>query len=127
MTCMIYTLWFVVLAALGNLDQYQDKALGTFKYKELLTPIVKSENDNRQYLGLVLHNQMKVLLISDPTVDQAFAALEVAVGNRFNPLEMPGMAHFCEHLVFRGSEAYPGVNAISTHLSENGGRLQRRC
>ncbi|KAJ9071696.1 metalloprotease [Entomophthora muscae] len=121
MICMIYALWFVVLVALGNPDQYQDKTLGTIKYKELLTPIVKSENDNRQYLGLVLHNQMKVLLISDPTVDQAFAALEVAVGNRFNPEEMPGMAHFCEHLVFRGSEAYPGIHAITTHLSENAG------
>ncbi|KAJ9086059.1 hypothetical protein DSO57_1007995 [Entomophthora muscae] len=127
MICTIYALWFVALAALRNPDQYQDKTLGTLKYKELLTPIVKSESDDRQYLGLVLNNQMKALLISDPTVDQAFAALEVAVGNRFNPEEMPGMAHFCEHLVFRGSEAYPGIHAISTHLSENGGRLQRRC
>ncbi|KAJ9086061.1 metalloprotease [Entomophthora muscae] len=121
MICTIYALWFVALAALRNPDQYQDKTLGTLKYKELLTPIVKSGNDNRQYLGLVLNNQMKVLLISDPTVDQAVAALAVAVGTKLDPEEMPGMAHLCEHLLFRGSEAYPGIHAIDTQLSENGG------
>lgn len=44
--------------------------------------IIKSENDARSYRGLIF-NQMKVLLISDPTTEQASAALDVNIGNFF--------------------------------------------
>jgi len=43
--------------------------------------IIKSQNDNRLYRGLVLSNQMKVLLISDPTTDKSAVALDVNIGN----------------------------------------------
>lgn len=42
--------------------------------------IVKSTNDKRDYRGLILNNQMKVLLISDPTTDKSAASLDVNVG-----------------------------------------------
>lgn len=43
--------------------------------------IIKSENDDRLYRGLVLANEMKVLLISDPGTDKSAAALDVNIGN----------------------------------------------
>lgn len=42
--------------------------------------IVKSEQDKREYRGLVLKNEMKILLVSDPSTDKSAAAMEVNVG-----------------------------------------------
>lgn len=42
--------------------------------------ILKSQEDNREYLGLRLSNGLKVLLVSDPTTDKSAAALAVQVG-----------------------------------------------
>ncbi|XP_024886060.1 uncharacterized protein LOC112463752, partial [Temnothorax curvispinosus] len=39
--------------------------------------IIKSQNDDRLYRGLVLANKMKVLLISDPTTDKSAVAMDV--------------------------------------------------
>lgn len=34
---------------------------------------------------------------------------------------MPGLAHFCEHMLFLGTEKYPNENDYSKFLSEHGG------
>lgn len=83
--------------------------------------IAKSQQDNRDYRGLKLPNGLKVLLVSDPTTDKAAAALTVDVGHMSDPDNIPGLAHFCEHMLFLGTEKYPNENAYSTYLSENGG------
>lgn len=38
-----------------------------------------------------------------------------------DPDHIPGLAHFCEHMLFLGTEKYPNENDYSTFLSENGG------
>lgn len=83
--------------------------------------IAKSQQDNRDYRGLKLANGLKVLLISDPSTDKAAAALTVDVGHMSDPDNIPGLAHFCEHMLFLGTQKYPNENAYSTYLSENGG------
>lgn len=42
--------------------------------------IVKSPNDKRAYRGLVLKNEMKVLIVSDPETDKSAASLDVNIG-----------------------------------------------
>lgn len=42
--------------------------------------IKKSPNDPRNYRGLILNNQLKVLLINDANTDKSAAALNVNVG-----------------------------------------------
>lgn len=44
--------------------------------------IIKSEQDERKYRGLLLNNGIKVLLISDPSTDKSAAAMEVNVGKQ---------------------------------------------
>lgn len=51
--------------------------------KEVHNDIPKSSQDNREYRGLVLNNNMKVLLISDPTSEKAAAAMDVHIGESF--------------------------------------------
>ncbi|KAL6425857.1 hypothetical protein ACFW04_009693 [Cataglyphis niger] len=62
--------------------------------------IVKSENDNRSYKGLLLPNYMKVLLISDPTTDKAAAALDVKIGSISDPDNLPGLTHLLQHVLY---------------------------
>ncbi|XP_063837017.1 insulin-degrading enzyme [Ostrinia nubilalis] len=83
--------------------------------------IVKSQEDKREYRGLVLSNHLKVLLVSDPTTDKSAAALDVNVGYLSDPDELPGLAHFCEHMLFLGTEKYPEENEYNKFLSEHGG------
>ncbi|XP_017766941.1 PREDICTED: insulin-degrading enzyme [Eufriesea mexicana] len=83
--------------------------------------IIKSPNDKREYRGLLLSNKMKVLLISDPTTDKSAAALNVNIGYLSEPDDLPGLAHFCEHMLFLGTEKYPEKNDYNKYLSQNGG------
>ncbi|KAL0124001.1 hypothetical protein PUN28_006072 [Cardiocondyla obscurior] len=83
--------------------------------------ITKSQNDDRLYRGLVLTNKMKVLLISDPATDKSAVAMDVNTGYMCDPDDLPGLAHFCEHMLFLGTEKYPQQNDYNVYLSQNGG------
>ena len=48
-------------------------------------PIVSAPSDKRLYRGLTLANDMKVMLISDPTAVSASAAVDVNIGAFSDP------------------------------------------
>lgn len=83
--------------------------------------ITQSESDKNLYRGLELNNGMKVLLISDPTTDKSAAALNVQVGYMSDPWDLPGLAHFCEHMLFLGTEKYPTENEYHKYLCQHAG------
>uniref|UniRef100_A0AAR5Q891 Insulin-degrading enzyme n=1 Tax=Dendroctonus ponderosae TaxID=77166 RepID=A0AAR5Q891_DENPD len=83
--------------------------------------ITKSQEDKRVYRGLELNNGMKILLVSDPHTDKSSAAMDVNVGFLSDPKEVKGLAHFCEHMLFLGTEKYPNENDYSKFLQEHGG------
>lgn len=85
--------------------------------------IVKSENDKRNYRYLILDNQLRVLLISDPATEKAAAALDVQVGANQNPPDRLGLAHFLEHMLFLGTEKYPHAGEYQEFISQHGGRF----
>ncbi|XP_061700312.1 nardilysin-like isoform X3 [Syngnathoides biaculeatus] len=49
------------------------------------------------------------------------AALCVGVGSFSDPADLPGLAHFLEHMVFMGSEKYPSENGFDAFLKKHGG------
>uniref|UniRef100_A0A8R1HQ00 Insulin-degrading enzyme n=1 Tax=Caenorhabditis japonica TaxID=281687 RepID=A0A8R1HQ00_CAEJA len=83
--------------------------------------IVKGGQDSREYRGLELTNGVRVLLVSDPTTDKSAAALDVKVGHLMDPWELPGLAHFCEHMLFLGTAKYPSENEYSKFLAAHAG------
>ncbi|XP_059803576.1 insulin-degrading enzyme isoform X1 [Hypanus sabinus] len=89
--------------------------------KRIVTNVVKSPEDKREYRGLELTNGIRVLLIHDPTTDKSSAALDVHIGSLADPKEIPGLAHFCEHMLFLGTEKYPKENEYNQFLSEHAG------
>ncbi|TFK42449.1 Metalloenzyme, LuxS/M16 peptidase-like protein [Crucibulum laeve] len=84
-------------------------------------PIHKSEQDDRDYRIIQLENGLQATLIHDAKADKAAASLDVAVGHLYDPDDMPGLAHFCEHLLFMGTEQFPRENEYSEYLAKNNG------
>ncbi|EAU88742.1 insulin-degrading enzyme [Coprinopsis cinerea okayama7 len=84
-------------------------------------PIQKSEQDERDYRLIRLDNGLKALLVHDSKADKAAAALDVGVGHLSDPDDMPGLAHFCEHLLFMGTEQFPRENEYAEYLAKNNG------
>lgn len=83
--------------------------------------VAKSPNDERSYRFLVLANDMRVLLVSDPSADMAAASLVVLRGSFHEPAEFPGLAHFLEHMLFIGTEKYPEVDSFKQFVAAQGG------
>jgi insulysin len=73
------------------------KANGTVKLN--LPP-----TEDRPHRFVVLDNGLEVVLISDPKADKAAASMDVGVGHLSDPDNLPGCAHFCEHLMFMGTK-----------------------
>lgn len=83
--------------------------------------IEKSPNDSREYATLTLDNQLRVLLISDPTADKAAASMNVAVGSSADPRDRAGLAHFLEHMLFLGTDKYPEADEYQSYIRSHGG------
>ena len=91
------------------------------KSDDLMKNIIKPKTDTLNYGFKVLSNGLKVLLISNPEANKSSAALGVNIGTLLDPKDAPGLAHFCEHLLFMGNEKYPSENDYREYLSKNGG------
>uniref|UniRef100_A0AAR2JYT8 Insulin-degrading enzyme n=1 Tax=Pygocentrus nattereri TaxID=42514 RepID=A0AAR2JYT8_PYGNA len=89
--------------------------------KRVVSNIIRSPEDKREYRGLEFTNGLKAILISDPTTDKSSAALDVHIGSLSDPSNISGLAHFCEHMLFLGTKKYPKENEYSQFLSEHAG------
>ncbi|ETW01780.1 hypothetical protein H310_06363 [Aphanomyces invadans] len=78
--------------------------------------------DTRLYRALTLPNHLQVLLVSDATTEKAAAAMAVQVGHQSDPANIPGLAHFLEHMLFLGTEKFPDETSYKKFLSAHGGR-----
>ncbi|WP_303854643.1 insulinase family protein [Salinicola salarius] len=85
------------------------------------SPLIQSPNDDRQYRAITLDNGLQALLVSDPDADKAAAAMDVSVGSDNDPSDMPGLAHFLEHMLFLGTEGYPDPDGYQRFINRNGG------
>lgn len=80
--------------------------------------IEKSASDPRLYRSIVLPNKLQALLIHDPSTDKAAAALDVHIGSFSEPNEIPGLAHFLEHMLFLyGSQKSKEIKEILFFLA----------
>ncbi len=98
----------------GDYEIIEDKAT---------LPILNPALEGRKVEKLLLNNNLQVLLISDPGADQSAAGLTVDAGSWEDPKEYPGMAHFLEHMLFMGTEAYPNEFEYMQFISDHGGNV----
>lgn len=84
--------------------------------------VIKPDLDNREYrLFEVSPCGLNVLVALDDKSDKSAAAMCINVGSQENPIEVQGLAHFLEHMLFMGTEKYPEENEYSDYLSQHGG------
>ncbi|GAA5882619.1 hypothetical protein JCM16303_002075 [Sporobolomyces ruberrimus] len=105
------------LAGLGR--EWEVRNDGSFAV--FLPAIEQSPNDDRQYRLITLRNGLTAMLISDAKSDKAAASLSVQIGHLSDPDDLPGLAHFCEHMLFLGTEKFPDEAEYKTYLSRNSG------
>ncbi|XP_022917884.1 nardilysin-like [Onthophagus taurus] len=67
------------------------------------------------------HEGPKMKKVSNVEQKMAAAALSINVGSFSDPLEVPGLAHFLEHMVFMGSKKYPRENEFDSFIKKRGG------
>lgn len=88
---------------------------------ENIGEIMKPPLDDRDYMAYRMPNGLRVILCSDPLSNEAGAAMDVHVGACSDPKEIPGLAHFNEHMLFLGTRDYPKEDSFEEFLSASGG------
>lgn len=79
------------------------------------------KGDSRKYQHTVLANGLQVVNVQDTrSVTTAFA-MAIEAGSYDDPKSLPGLAHFCEHMLFLGTEKYPEASGFDNFMSANGG------
>ncbi|RXK37995.1 insulysin [Tremella mesenterica] len=83
--------------------------------------LILPPTEDRPHKYFTLPNGIEVIVVSDPKADKAAASMEVGVGHLSDPDDLPGCAHFCEHLLFMGTKSFPKENEYQDFLTKNGG------
>lgn len=89
--------------------------------KPCLTLGRKSPKDKNVYKFMQLKNGIEVLFVQNNEFKNSSCALAVNVGSFDDPMKYPGMAHFLEHMLFMGTDKYPGENEFDGFLAEHNG------
>ncbi|MBU6954365.1 insulinase family protein [Hahella sp. HN01] len=98
--------------------------LSASAYAEEINPLLPKEcKFPKTYSHRQLDNGLRVLTISDPSLNKARFSLEVGVGTQQDPEDILGMAHFLEHMLFLGSKNYPAVDSLQSFLAQHGGSI----
>jgi insulysin len=85
-------------------------------------PFDRPCTDSYLYRHVVLDNSLECLLVSDPSAEKSAASCDVRVGSLSDPENVPGLAHFLEHMLFYSSEKFQEEDAYSKFISEHGGK-----
>lgn len=88
---------------------------------EIIQNFVKSKTDKRLYRYFELANRLRCMVISDQETERSAASLDVRIGSFYDPKEYPGLAHFCEHMLFLGTKKFPVENEYSNFIKTHGG------
>jgi secreted Zn-dependent insulinase-like peptidase len=91
---------------------------------EILPAPKKPPCDHKQYKLVKLPNGLKALLVKNAENlknNLAAVALCIDVGSFDDPLQLQGLAHFLEHMVFMGSSKYPKENEFDQFIKNRNG------
>lgn len=75
----------------------------------------------RMHAYLHLSNALKVWITSDKLTSSSGAAVVVNAGSAQDPTSAPGLAHFCEHMLFISTDKYPEVDGYFDFVHKHNG------
>ena len=70
-----------------------------------------------------LKNKLELLTIPMPQVESATVMVMVGAGSRYESKKINGLAHFLEHMAFKGSKKRPSSLLISSTIDAIGGEF----
>lgn len=71
--------------------------------------------------GYVLSNGVKCIIVQDSNAKMPAAAMSIHAGQLNDPVELPGLAHFCEHMLFMGTEKFPKEDEFNSFVEKRNG------
>lgn len=99
-----------------------DKIIDELKpYIKKENDVYSSRNDQMIYYKFNLKNKLQIFLIDDSGSNISSALMYVSVGSNDNPKDLEGLAHYLEHMLFMGSDLYPGGTYFQNSVSKHGG------
>ncbi|KAI5957371.1 AXL1 [Candida jiufengensis] len=94
-----------------------------FSVTELQSTFKKPLSDiSKSYKLIKLNNGLKTFLISDPNCSSTSSSICCGSGSFQDPKDLPGMAHFVEHMLFMGTSEFPSPNEFLSTLISMGGQ-----
>jgi len=121
------SLWVFIALSLGVLGFliystvliFEDAVNGDYGWGD----IDKPNNDPKiyKYLPELLPNAPPIVVVQDPGAQLTGFAIGVSAGAYYDPVDFPGLAHFTEHMLFLGTEKYPGATSFDEFISSHGG------
>lgn len=73
-----------------------------------------------EYRKETLKNGVRLIAVPMPNLESVTAMIGVAAGSRYEGAKVQGLAHFTEHMMFKGTEKRPTTLAISSELDSIG-------
>lgn len=74
-----------------------------------------------QTISRTLSNGLRVILVDTQSFPTLTALVMVGAGSRYETIQNNGIAHFFEHMAFKGSKQFPNSYAISSAIEGIGG------
>lgn len=91
------------------------------KYIKKKNGIYVSSSDKLNYRLVKLENGLQIFLIQNKDTNIGSACMNVDVGSMDDTPGIDGIAHYLEHMLFMGSDMFPGGSYFLTQISNNGG------
>lgn len=87
------------------------------------TSLWRSGHSAAQTYSIMCSNPLQVLQQPQafPPRMKRFKVVALFSGFFNDPDDIPGLAHFCEHMLFLGTEKYKNENDYNKYLNEHGG------
>lgn len=83
--------------------------------------ILQPEADYRDFRLYQLSNGMQALAVHHPRSTEAGFSVAAKTGSLYDPENIPGLAHFLEHMLFLGTSKYPDPESYDSFLTQSGG------
>lgn len=119
--CSNFLLSFVAVLAIVGCDFKSQTAKPALEAKPLFGEVFKLNGG--EATRVTLPNGLKVILVSSPASTLAAASVAVQAGSNQDPVEAKGMAHFLEHMLFKGTDEFPGSGEFKEFIQSNGGGM----
>src|SRR3972149_7793634 len=79
--------------------------------------------EDSEYRKTTLSNGLRVLTASMPHARSVAVSVCVGAGSRYETPSQAGLAHFIEHLCFKGTERHPSSQELSQVVDRGGGSI----